>query len=173
MILLSPDTIFDQLYDVDQIFCKDGFYNSVNSSEPVTPSVSDSPSQPLSSAKGARVFLVNSSEVFKCKACDCDTKSNLCDKRTGTCFCEGKLLTTNRRVRGGTYKKMATHGFSRRYKFLRNYRKNRIRTNYIKVVGNCCWQISGRNHTTEEFRPGEEKKPKIAYIKMFEAKQCA
>merc|ERR1711971_1528102 len=44
MILLSPDTIFDQLYNVDQLSCKDGFYNSVNSSG-----------------------------GFNCKACDCNT----------------------------------------------------------------------------------------------------
>ena len=72
MILLSPDTIYDQLYNVDQLFCKDGFYNSVNTSE-----------------------------GFNCKACECNAISNVCsqtyDKRTSACYCQGYCYKELRR----------------------------------------------------------------------------
>merc|ERR1740129_2151980 len=99
MILLSPDTIFDfdPLYNVNQ-FCKDGFYNSVNSSE-----------------------------VFDCKACDCNTTiqnrmgpTNFCNKRTGHCLvggntgCFGKLIASPS-FRRGNIEKVDTDGFSQHW----------------------------------------------------------
>merc|ERR1711971_751906 len=134
MILLSPDTIFDQLYNVDQLFCKDGFYNSVNSSE-----------------------------GFNCKACECNAISNICsqtyDKRTSACQgycykelrknivdtgrrnrryvtgwegravpgCNGTLITTPPFKRG-KIEKVDTDGFSQHWNIKANKRKNRAIT---------------------------------------------
>ena len=167
MILLSPDTIFDQLYNVDQVFCKDEFYNSVNSSE-----------------------------VFNCKACDCNNPNNnraamgvtgppnypksiwynpICNKRTGECYpagCYGKLIATPL-FRRGNIEKTDTKGFSQHWLIKMGTRKDRSRTVYIKVVGTCCWEIADRHGETQEFRPGEEKEPKIWYIKTIKTKKCA
>ena len=179
MILLSPDTIFDQLYNVDQLSCEDGFYNSVNSSE-----------------------------GFNCKACECNTISNVCsetyDKRTGVCQrycnkkhrrnildsgrrnrrcvtgcpsgavsgCYGKLITTPPFIRDDI-EKVDTYGFSQHWIIRENKSVDRFRTCYIKVEGTCCWEIADNNGNTEEFGIGDEKEPKIWYITKIKTKKCA
>ena len=178
MILLSPDTIYDQLYNVDQLFCKDGFYNSVNTSE-----------------------------GFNCKACECNAISNVCsqtyDKRTSACYCQGycykelrrNISDTGRRNRrcvtceGGAvpgcigtlittppFKRgkieKVGFGFSHHWNIKANKRNNRAITCYIKVVGTCCWKITDNYGYTEEFGIGDEKEPKIWYIKTIKTKKC-
>ena len=180
MILLSPDTIFDQLYNVDQLFCKDGFYNSVNSSE-----------------------------GFNCKACECNTISNVCSemyKRTSACQsycykelrrnisdtgrrnrrgvtsgqqeggavsgCNGTLITTPTFKRGNI-EKVDTDGFSQHWNIKANKINDRAITCYIKVVGTCCWEITDNYGYTEEFGIGDEKEPKIWYITTIKTKKCA
>ena len=64
LMFSSPYTIFDQLVEVDQLFCKDGFYDSDNSTE-----------------------------KWDCHDCQCLTnhtidESNVCGKEDGKCPCK-------------------------------------------------------------------------------------
>ena len=58
---------------------------------------------------------------------------------------------------------------------------NRIRsTTKIKVIGNCCWEIKGRNkrqgrnNKTQKFKPGTFKEtPRFSYIEFVRgANRC-
>ena len=48
---------------------------------------------------------------------------------------------------------------------------NRIRsTTKIKVIGNCCWEIKGRNRQRQKFNVGTiSQRPRFAYIKSVRA----
>ena len=159
MILLSPDTIFDQLYNVDQIFCKDGFYNSLDSSE-------------VFNCKACNCNNQNNNRVARCITCPPMPESNVCNKRTGKCFgCSGKLITTPPFKRD-VIEKIDADGFRQHWRIKANKREDRLRTRSIKVEGTCCWEITDKHGGTEEFGLGDEKEPKIWYIKTIKTKKC-
>jgi len=85
--------------------------------------------------------------------------------------CDGNLISDPPFSRG-VIEKVDTDGFSQHWRIKANEKKDRARTDYIKIEGTCCWEISDRHGETEEFALGQEKQPKIAYINQIKTKKC-
>merc|ERR1712051_82303 len=89
----------------------------------------------------------------------------------GVSGCQGKMVVKPPFKRGNI-EKVDTNGFSQHWEIKANKKKNRARTEYIKIEGTCCWEISDRHGETEDFALGQEKEPRIAYIFTIKTKKC-
>jgi len=89
----------------------------------------------------------------------------------GVTGCDGKIIVRPS-FRRGKIEKVDTDGFSQHWTIIANKRKDKARTNNIKIEGTCCWEISDRHGDTEEFALGQEKQPRIAYILSIKTKKC-
>ena len=53
------------------------------------------------------------------------------------------------------------------------YSQNKKKTEYIKTIGNCCWQISNKQGVSEDFGPGEARETKeVKYITVIKTIDC-
>ena len=69
-------------------------------------------------------------------------------------------------------RKTSDNGFNQHWIIKYGVNRNRHRTNYVKVHGTCCWEIMDRNREKQEFRPGQEEEPRVAYISRIKSKKC-
>jgi len=90
------------------------------------------------------------------------------DKNDG---CDGKMIVIPK-FRKAKLAKVDTNGFSQHWEIKANKKKDRARTEYIKIEGTCCWEIADRHGETEDFALGQEKEPRIAYIFTIKTKKC-
>jgi len=90
----------------------------------------------------------------------------------GVAGCEGKMVVTPSFKRGNI-EKVNTDGFSQHWKIRANNKKDNARTTFIKIEGTCCWEITDRHGETQDFGLGDEKEPRISYIKTIKTKKCA
>jgi len=93
------------------------------------------------------------------------------DNIGGVSGCSGKMIVEETFKRGDI-EKVDTNGFSQHWEIKANKKKNRARTEYIKIEGTCCWEIADRHGETEDFALGQEKEPRIAYIFTIKTKKC-
>jgi len=85
--------------------------------------------------------------------------------------CDGKLISDPPFARGDI-EKVDTDGFSQRWEIRINKKRDKARTTFIKIEGTCCWEITDRHGETQDFGLGDEKEPRISYIKTIKTKKC-
>ena len=70
------------------------------------------------------------------------------------------------------YRKESGNGFDKSFTIKCNKNKDGCRTNNIEIKGTCCWEIFDRSGNDQEFTPGQDKEPNIAYISKLKTKKC-
>ena len=61
----------------------------------------------------------------------------------------------------------------KKFFILANKSQNKKKTEYVKNIGNCCWQISNKQGVSEDFGPGEARETKeVKYITMIKTINC-
>ena len=70
------------------------------------------------------------------------------------------------------FRKETDDGFGKSFTIKCNKSKDGCRTNNIEIKGTCCWEIFDRNGNDQEFTPGQDKEPNIAYIRKLKTKKC-
>merc|ERR1711971_1217884 len=93
------------------------------------------------------------------------------ENSVGVSGCSGKMIV-EKEFQRGDIEKVDTDGFSQHWTIKANKKRDKARTNNIKIEGTCCWVILDRHGETEEFALGEEKEPRIAYIYTIKTKKC-
>merc|ERR1719319_1856689 len=90
------------------------------------------------------------------------------DKNDG---CNGKMIVVPK-FRKANLVKVDTNGFSKHWEIRVNKKKDKARTTFIKIEGTCCWVITDRHGETQDFGLGDEKEPRISYIKTIKTTKC-
>ena len=71
------------------------------------------------------------------------------------------------------FRKTDELGFEEEFKIWANKKKDRYRTTEITIEGTCCWEIYNRmGESQKDLRPGQNIRPRIAYIRKLKTKKC-
>ena len=87
-------------------------------------------------------------------------------------FCKHKYVGCNFQKQFFDFRKENEDGFGKKFSIQCNKNKDGCRTNNIEIKGTCCWEIFDRHGNSQDFTPGQDKEPTIAYISKLKTKKC-
>merc|ERR1719400_740502 len=85
--------------------------------------------------------------------------------------CDGKLISDPPFARGDI-EKVDTEGFSQHWLIKANKRRDTARTNFIKIEGTCCWEITDRHGETQDFGPAMKRNPEFRISKQLKQRNA-